>query len=198
VPPIIATLLLALAVSALDAQGLSGQPLVVALRSGGCVIVMRHASSPRDVPTKEKADPDNVKLERQLDDAGRASAIAMGKALRDLKIPIGEVFTSPTYRAMQTVRLAQLPNPRAQEELGDSGQSMQGASDAQAAWLREKVSHAATGTNTVIVTHMPNIARAFPEWGAVADGEAVVLRPDGKGGAFVLGRMKIDAWPRLR
>ena len=75
---------------------------------------------------------------------------------------------------------------------------MQDAGDAQTAWLKERVSHAATGTNTVIVTHMPNIARAFPEWGAVADGEAVVLRSNGKGGAFVLGRMKIEDWPRLR
>ena len=64
------------------------------------MIVMRHASSPRELPTTEKADPGNVKLERQLDDVGRASAIAMGKALRELKIPIGQVFTSPTYRAI--------------------------------------------------------------------------------------------------
>jgi hypothetical protein len=42
----------------------------------------------------------------------------MGKALPALKIPIGEVFTSPTYRALETVRLVQLPNPRAQDEPG--------------------------------------------------------------------------------
>jgi hypothetical protein len=48
----------------------------------------------------------------------------------------------------------------------------------------------------LLVTHMPNISRAFPDWGAMADGESVVLRPDGK--AFtVLGRIKIDEWPLL-
>jgi phosphohistidine phosphatase SixA len=208
------------------AQALSGASLVNALRSGGYVIVMRHASSPRETPDKQTANPDNVKLERQLDSAGRAAATAMGQALHDLrdtcgverlllspaqppptamgqalhdlKIPIGEVLTSPTYRAMETVRLAQLPNSRPHEELGDGGQSMQGASDAQAAWLRNTVSRAPKGTNTIIVTHMPNIARAFPQWGAVADGEAVVLRPDGQGGGTVVGRIKIDEWPRLR
>jgi hypothetical protein len=51
--------------------------------------------------------------------------------------------------------------------------------------------------NTILVTHMPNLARAFPAWGAVAEGEAIILRPDGKGGTELLGRIKIEDWPRL-
>ena len=168
------------------------------LRQGGYVIVMRHASSPRETPQKATANPDNINLERQLDEAGRSSAIAMGKAIRELKIPIGEVFSSPTYRAMETVRLAQLPDPHPQPELGDGGQSMQGANDAQATWLRDRVARASAGTNIVVVTHLPNITRAFPDWGTVGDGEAVVLKPDGKGSATVIGRIKIEDWPRLR
>jgi phosphohistidine phosphatase SixA len=193
----ITTLLLLIGMSP-DAQTLSGSALVNALKNGGYVIVMRHASSPREVPDKQTANPDNVKLERQLDESGRASATAMGNTIKELKIPIGEVLTSPTYRAFETVRLAQFPNPQSHAELGDGGQSMQGASDAQAAWLRERVTHTPVGTNTVIVTHMPNLARAFPEWDAVADGEAVVLRPDGRGGATIVGRIKIEEWPKLR
>lgn len=142
-----------------SAQSLDGDALVKALRNGGYVIVMRHASSPREVPNKQTANPDNVKQERQLDEAGRAASVAMGRALRDLKIPVGEVLTSPTYRALETVRLAQLADPRTQTELGDGGQSMQGVTDAQAAWLRDRVTHPPSGTNTIIVTHMPNISR---------------------------------------
>jgi hypothetical protein len=121
-----------------SAQSLTGDALVKALRQGGYVIVMRHASSPREVPNTQTANPDNVKLERQLDEAGRAGSVAMGRALRDLNIPVGEVLTSPTYRALETVRLAQLANPRTQAELGDGGQSMQGITDGQAAWLRDR------------------------------------------------------------
>jgi hypothetical protein len=52
---------------------------------------------------------------------------------------------------------------------------------------------------TIIVTHQPNLSRAFPDWGShVADGEIVVLRPDGRGGVTILGRVPIDEWPRLR
>ena len=115
-----------------QSQTASAQSLVASLKQGGYVLVMRHASSPREVPDKQTANADNVKLERQLDEAGRRTATAMGKALRDLKIPVGEVLSSPTYRALETVKLAQLPNAQPHAELGDGGQSMQGASDPQA------------------------------------------------------------------
>jgi phosphohistidine phosphatase SixA len=122
----------------------------------------------------------------------------MGKALRDLKIPIGDVFTSPTYRALETVRLAQFGNPKTFAELGDGGQSMQGVTDAQAAWLKQQVSLVPKEGNAILVTHMPNIARAFPEASGVADGEALIFHPDGKGGAPLVARIKIEEWPHLR
>jgi phosphohistidine phosphatase SixA len=159
---------------------------------------MRHASSPREVPTKEVANADNIRLERQLDEAGRTGAEAMGLALRDLRIPVGEVFTSPTYRALETVKLARFANPKPVSELGDGGQSMQNAGEAQAAWLRAQAAKVPASRNTIIVTHMPNIALAFPAWGSVADGETVVLHPDGKGGFDLVGRIKIEEWPQLR
>jgi phosphohistidine phosphatase SixA len=177
-------------------QSASAQQLVTALRSGGLIIVMRHASSPRDVPTKETAAPGNTKLERQLDDAGRDSATAMGTALRQLSIPVSSVISSPTFRALQTVRFAGLGEATAAAELGDGGQSMQVTTDAQSAWMRSRVTQVPPRGNVLLVTHMPNISRAFPDWGAVADGESVVLRPDGK--AFtVLGRIKIEEWPMI-
>jgi hypothetical protein len=187
-----------LSTSVAHGQAPSGDALAQSLRQGGYVMVMRHASSPRGAPAKQTANADNVKLERQLDEAGRSGSTAMGKALHDLKIPVGDVLTSPTYRALETVRLAQLANPRAYVELGDSGQSMQSVSDAQGAWLRERATRLPKGTNMIIVTQMPNIARAFPDWGAVADGEVVVVGPDGRGGTQTVGRIKIEEWPRLR
>jgi len=176
-----------------NAQQLQGDALVKALRQGGYVIVMRHASSPRDVPDKAAANPDNTKPERQLDPEGRASATAMGKALRDLKIPIGTVLTSPTYRALETIRYAQVGKPEAFPELGDNGQSMAGGTEAQATWLRKKVTEFPKGTNTLIVTHMPNMSRAFPESTAnLADGEAIIFGPSG-----LVARVKIETWQEM-
>jgi phosphohistidine phosphatase SixA len=199
IPAAAAIVVMLLAASQASAQTPSGSALVNALKQGGYVIVMRHASSPATPPDKEHANPDNTKLERQVDDAGRAGATAMGKALADLKIPIGDVLTSPTYRALETVRFARLANPRAFDELGDGGQSMQAIADAAAVWLRNRASQPpAPATNTIIVTHLPNIARAFPDWQPqVADGESVILRPAGNGRAQVIGRIRIEDWSAL-
>jgi phosphohistidine phosphatase SixA len=192
-------LCLLLVAGAVHAQALSGDALVKALRQGGYVIVMRHASSPREVPDKQTANPDNVKPERQLDETGRTTAAAMGKALRELKIPIGEIFASPTYRALETVRLAQLPNPKPTPELGDNGQSMAGGTEAQATWLQKIVTQFPSGTNTLVVTHFPNLTRAFPQQATgVEDGEALIFGRDGRGGAKVVARVKIEDWPKMK
>jgi phosphohistidine phosphatase SixA len=179
-----------------DAQERSFNELVKALQSGGYVLVMRHASSPREAPSKEVANADNAKLERQLDEAGRKGATAMGEAIRALRIPIGNVLSSPTYRAMETVRLARLESPTTVNELGDGGQSMQGITEAQASWLRTRVTEVPRSGNTLLVTHQPNLSRAFPDWGpAVAEGETVVIRP-AAGGISVVGRIRIGDWSR--
>jgi len=188
-----------LAASAIaHSQTLKGGALVAALRQGGYVIVMRHTSSPRETPDAKTANADNKNLERQLDAAGRDGATAMGKALRDLKIPIGDVQTSPTYRALETVKYAQLGTPQTHAEIGDRGQSMQGVSDADGAWLKERTTQVPKTGNTIIVTHMPNLSRAFPQESGIADGEALIFHPDGKGSAMLVARVKIEEWPSLR
>src|ERR1700682_1348141 len=130
------------------------------MRQGGYVVVMRHTSSPREAPGQQSANADNVNRERQLDEVGRTSATAMGNALRKLKIPIGDVLSSPTYRALETVRYAKLGDPKTFAELGDNGKSMQGGTQAQAVWLHKQALQFPSGTNTIIVTHLPNLIGA--------------------------------------
>lgn len=181
------------------AQTASNEALVKDLQRGGYVIVMRHASSPRTTPDEKTANPDNVNRERQLDDSGRAAAIAMGKAFRQQKIPVGQVFSSPTYRALETLRLLQFPAPVTVAELGENGQSMQGVTDSQAAWLKHKVTEFPKGSNTVIVTHFPNMTQAFPQWtNGLADGEALIFGPNSRGGATLIARVKMEDWPKLQ
>jgi phosphohistidine phosphatase SixA len=174
--------------------------LVSALRQGGYVVLMRHASSPPNLAGAVQADVDHVNHERQLDEVGRTSALAMGEALRRAHIPIGDVWSSPAYRALQTIKLAGFVPATTFEELGDGGQSMRAEkSGARANWLKAKAS-APPGPheNTLIVTHFPNIAESYPQDAVgLADGEALILRPDGRGGATVVARVKINEWAIL-
>jgi phosphohistidine phosphatase SixA len=178
----------------------SGNDLLSALRAGGHVILMRHASSPGTPPDATQAEVDNPQRERQLDEAGRSSARDLGEALRRLGIPIGNVLSSPTYRALETVRLAGLGEPKTFPQLGDNGQSMiADMSGRRAAWLKARATEPpAPGRNTIIVTHFPNITEAFPQAAAgLADGDAMILHPDGRGSAILVARLKIGDWSKL-
>ena len=179
-------------------QALTGAKLVEALQQGGYVMVMRHAHSPQAAPPKEAANPDNPGDERQLDERGITTATEMGKAIRALKIPIGEVLSSPTYRALETIKFANLAAAHVVPQLGENVKSMQASSTAQAEWLRHRVTEFPKGTNTLLVTHNPNLVAAFPSDAVgVADGEALVFGSDGKGGATLVARIKIEDWPKL-
>ncbi len=191
--------LMALAAAGSAGAGpLAGAVLVRALQRGGYVLVMRHASSPPAPPGAGDADPGNRRRERQLDAKGRRDAEAMGAAIRALRIPVGVVWSSPTYRALQTARLAGLPTPRVAAELGDRGKSMQAATERQAAWLRAAAAaRPRARTDTIIVTQYPNIQAAFGRAAdGMGDGEALVFRPDG-GAPILAARIAIERWPAL-
>jgi hypothetical protein len=123
----------------------------------------------------------------------------MGEAIRTLTIPIGEVWSSPTYRAQETVRLANLPDPAVAAELGDGEHSMQAIAKGQTVWLLAKVAERPrAGTNTIIVTQFPNIVGAFDQNASgLTEGEALILRPTGTGEDEIVGRVKIQEWPSL-
>ena len=158
------------------------------LGRGGYVIVMRHAHAP--------ALPPPGAAERQLDDAGRAQALAVGQGLKAL--PLGPVYASPTLRAAQTVQLLGVGAAQTRPELGDGGASMAAAAsgDAGADWLKAKAAEPPPpGRDVLIVTHGPNIVRAFGDgFKDMADAEAAAFKPDGRGGAVLAARIRVEDW----
>jgi phosphohistidine phosphatase SixA len=174
-----------------QAQMADPESIAERLRSGGYVLVMRHASSPREAPGPRMADTRNRNRERQLDETGQAHAIAVGYAFRQLGIDIGEVMSSPAFRAWQTA-LYMGYDGRTQhaEELGTE------ARDAD--WLREIAGSAPEGgTNRLLITHAPNVQEAFGDAAAsMSDGETLVVDPNG-GDPQVIGRLTPEDWSVL-
>jgi hypothetical protein len=74
---------------------------------------------------------------------------------------------------------------------------MQAVSSVQTGWLQKKVRESPSRTNTVLITHVPNVSAAFPEIPAVDQGEALVFAPAGQGNVRLVGRIKIEEWPGL-
>jgi phosphohistidine phosphatase SixA len=121
----------------------------------------------------------------------------MGMALKRLKIPVNEVLSSPTYRALQTARLLDVGMARAADDLSNEGMAATG--EARAAWLRQQVARPTQpGGNRLLITHGPNMSAAFAEHSAgMAEGEALIFDPRGPDGGVLIQRITIGEWPGL-
>ena len=191
-----ATLLVALLLTVQSsAQSLAESDLVAALREGGLVLVMRHTNAPRELPDAAIVQPDNVRGERQLDEQGRRDATLLGESLRRQQVVISAVLSSPTYRALETARLAGFDDVTVREELGNEG--MREASAQRAEWLQMQVAVRPDKGNHLLITHGPNLNAAFPEHAAgMEEGDMLVFAPAaGKNGVVAI--IKIGDWSAL-
>jgi phosphohistidine phosphatase SixA len=164
------------------------------LRSGGCVLIMRHTNTSADIGDAQVAGIRNAAHERQLDESGRRSARKIGEALGYLRIRITEVFVSPRDRAKDTVRLAGFHQPNISVQLDELIDANEASN-----WLRGKVTRPpAAGTNILVVTHLPNIVGDFGDWvSCVSPGEILVFRPDGSARVTLFTCIRADRWPAL-
>ncbi len=194
-----------LLVLAAPAAAQDGEPgagaLLEALRDGGFNIYFRHVAtdwsqSDRLRQAGDWLDCDPARM-RQLSDAGRSDAVAIGAAMRRLRIPVGEVLASPYCRTMETARLMQLGEVEASTEVMNLlAAEYFGGRAAIVATARQLLSTAPPGGgNRVVVAH-GNVAReatpAYP-----AEGEALILRPVDGAGFELVGRVKPGDWARL-
>ena len=188
VVPFLLILLFALPGTA-RAEMLEGNALWQALRQGGHVVLFRHAIAPGG------GDPANFRLgdcatQRNLDEAGRRQARAIGAVFRERGIPVARVLASRWCRSTETAELAfgnVDPFPALDSFFQDRAR---GPGQTEAARVRIQTFEGPG--NMVMVTHQVNITALtdiFP-----ASGEGVVLRPmpDTPKGFAVVGRLR--AW----
>jgi len=173
--------------------------LVRALHAGGLVILMRNGSTFADRADTDSLNFDNVAAQRNLDDKGKVLAKAFGEALRRVNVPIGQVYTSKYNRAYETAVLAGFSPIEKTADVTEGGLVVSpNENGRRAAALRTMLTTPPRpGTNTVIVTHKPNIIDALgKDWFDVAEGEASIFRPTN--GSYVLvARVQMADWPRL-
>ena len=167
------------------------------LRAGGYVIVIRHGATHPDQADTDPLNLDNVAKQRQLNDKGRADAKAVGDAFRTAGVPIGKSYSSRFYRAVETARLIGGKDPQATLDVTEGGQVVSpNENNRRAQALRAMVATAPEpGTNTLIVTHKPNVLDALgKDWFEIKEGEASIFTPDGSGKYALIGRVQIGQW----
>ncbi|NIM28583.1 MAG: hypothetical protein GTO67_01315 [Gammaproteobacteria bacterium] len=180
---------------------LSGSELVGALQGGGYNVYFRHAAtdwSQHDDVRRSgdwtSCDPARI---RQLSDEGRASAEAVGEAMRALGIPVGRVLASPYCRTVETARLMALGEVETTTDIMNLRVAEYfGGREAIAERARARfAARSMPGTNTILVAH-GNVIRlatgVYP-----GEGECAVFRPLDGGGFEYVGGLRPEEWTRL-
>ena len=168
------------------------------LKGGGYVIVIRHGATHQDQADTDPLNLANVDKQRQLNDAGRAKAKEIAEAFKKLGIPVGQVVTSQYFRAIETGKPFGTPQPTA--DVTEGGQVVTPIENNRRTAAMRKLAGTvpAAGTNTVVVSHKPNILDAFgKDWFDIREGEASVFKPDGAGGYRLVVRVQADEWAKL-
>ncbi len=168
-------------------------PLVRALRAGGLTLVLRHAKTDAEVARRERLR--SCADQRNLTAAGREQARAIGRGIRALRIPIGDVRASPLCRTRDTAREA-FGRATIDRDLVTPGIVGTDADDRRRGRrLRARVERApAPGRNTVLVTHTGSMREAFGTLTeTVEEGEAFVFAA----GARLVGRVPAERWAEL-
>lgn len=173
--------------------------LIADLRNGGYVIVFRHAPTNRDQADTDPLNFADTTHQRLLSEKGRELAGEIGESFLALKIPVGKVYTSKYNRAIETGELIGGGKVTPTLDVTEGGLvATPIENDRRAAALKELVATApAAGTNTIVVTHKPNLIDAFGgDWAASKEAEAGVFKPDGKT-AVLVARIQASDWIKV-
>ena len=168
------------------AKELKGAALIEALRKGGFVLYMRHAET--GVVT-EKCERSNLSA------IGEENSRAVGSALRELNIPIGAVASSEPCRCADTARLLGFGTVDITEDLNPI--APRPGFDIGAARMKRLNEMPATGTNTMLVSHLHGSIKK-EEWIHLQMAEVIVYRPDGRAQADAVARIPLATWLTLK
>ena len=187
---LLATLACATALPA-HAQDTPASQLVAQLKTGGLIIYFRHGETGPAFADREKAVMGDCSTQRNLDAQGRAQVAKLGQDFKALKIPVGKVLSSEFCRAWQHAEAmfgkgnytitSTLSVPKSYPAVNDADRAL--AAKHLGALLSQPP---AKGKNTVLVSHGNNVL-ITTGYHPSTQGEAVIFRPDGKGGYKRLG-----------
>jgi phosphohistidine phosphatase SixA len=181
------------------AAAAENRDIAQALRNGGYVIVVRHGATFPDQADTDPLNFDNVAAQRNLNDSGKALAKSFGDAIRHVGIPVGKVYTSKYNRAYETAVIAGFKDIEKTADLTEGGLVVSPNENTRRIEAFRKMlgTSPAPGTNTILITHKPNIVDGLgKDWFDVKEGEASVFRYENDGYALV-ARIPMDAWPAI-
>jgi phosphohistidine phosphatase SixA len=180
-------------VAAVTPGPLEGKDLVDALNHGGYIIFIRSAATDQPIDDVSALNPEDCKDQPKLNQEGRNEAQAIGEALRELNIPVGQVLSSELCHAQETAELA-----FGQYEMDPNLKAFSpGQEEQHVTALRQILSSPVQrGANLVLVSHGVNLASTTDL--SIDNGEAAVFVPLEAEGYVLIARVKPDEWEELK
>jgi phosphohistidine phosphatase SixA len=169
------------------------------LRAGGFVIVFRHGATFPDQADTDPLNFDDIAAQRNLNDKGKVLAKAFGDAVRQVGIPVGKVYTSKYNRAYETAVIAGFKDIEKTADLTEGGLVVSPNENNRRIEAFHKMLGTAPkpGTNTILITHKPNIVDGLgKDWFDVKEGEASLFRPE-NGRYKLVARVQMEEWPHI-
>src|SRR5215467_14167053 len=152
------------------------------LRNGGYVVVIRHGRTNESPTNPKEESPTNLADctgQFMLNETGKAQARGYCRAIEMARLAFGRTETSDALLLEAFVPVAGAPVPPpwpARVEL-----------------MKEMIATVpAAGTNTILVTHFPNVKAALGV--QINFGDAAIVKPDGHGGASMVARILSKEW----
>ena len=179
------------------ASAATSPALAKSLRTGGLVLVLRHAHTDQSKQDEDPVVVSDCTTQRNLSAQGRADARAIGRGVRRLGLRVGKVQSSAYCRTLETARLAFGRGTVSPALLNTIASTHDARWRAQIQAARRLIgTKPAPGTLTVLVTHGVVVQEATGQ--VLEEGEAIVFRPLGKSRFRVVGRVLPGEWAALR
>jgi phosphohistidine phosphatase SixA len=167
-----------------------------ALKQGRYVLYFRHGLTAK-TGEKEVADKDlgNCAQQRNLSEEGHAQTRAIGAAFTRLQIPVGEVYSSPYCRCLDTAK-----NMFGKAQKTPVLHFAIHVDKAERAGITAKLldllaTPPKAGTNTVLVAHTANLKEAVNIW-PKSEADAHIFKPEGDGKFSYVGALTAEEWSK--
>jgi broad specificity phosphatase PhoE len=159
--------------------------VLTALRNGGHILACRHAITDRSGNRRGPVSLNDRSTQRNLSAEGEEQARRLGRAVEALDVPIGDVYSSPWARTLES---AQISFGRATRDDMLHGQH-------SARELRERFNRSPQEGNTVLMTHQ-GLLRMGLGYRQPGEGDCIVVRPS-EDGPNVIVNVTVPEWEMM-
>ena len=168
------------------------------IRKGGFVLYLRHGATDNSRPDRVPGvDLNDCTTQRPLSDEGRAMMRYLGKAMREARIPFGQILVSPMCRTRESAQLAIGDTFEISEPLMYSANMSREEKKPRIEALKKiLLEPVPAGSNRLLIARAPNLDDLIGFF-VKPEGTLVVFRQTGPAGYEYMASIHPEDWRKL-